>query len=58
MSLSGLKSSKPSDTLYFGASEASPEKGVWAMALFSTPGDFAFGDAMSCWHLLGDGAVC
>lgn len=63
LSASGSKPSKPilSDTLCFGASDASLEKGVWAMALHGTAlphGDFAFEAAMICWHVLGDGASC
>lgn len=37
------------------------EKGQWPMALHSTAwpdGDFAFEDAIGCWHLLANGASC
>lgn len=60
---SSFRSSKPilSNALYFGASAASPEKGVWAVALHGTAlphGGFASEGATSRWHLLRDGASC
>lgn len=57
----GFKSCKPIHLLFLGHWTRPWRKGFWAMALQDTAlphGDFAFEDARSRWHLLGDGASC